>query len=70
MKKKFSKIVALTSVMLVLITGLAGCGETECEICGETAKCSKLQFFEEGGTITACEDCEAQLMDAFYSIFE
>lgn len=70
MKNKISKIVALTSVMIVLITGLTGCGEKVCEICGETSKCSNVQFFEDGDKLTVCEECEAQLIESFNSIFE
>jgi len=61
MKKKISKLVALISVMIFLVTGLTGCGESECEVCHVTAKCSKVQFFEGGKKIKVCDDCNEVL---------
>ena len=45
MKKRLSKLAALISVMVVLVTGLTACGETkECDICGDRAKCVTMEI--------------------------
>ncbi len=67
MKKKISKLVALTSVMVVLITGLTGCSKAECDFCGETARCSTMEIL--GEEVKICGDCEDGL-EALGSLFE
>lgn len=59
MKKTLRKIGAITGLMVVMMGTLAGCGKKQCDVCEETKKCSKKEYF--GETVYVCKDCEALL---------
>jgi hypothetical protein len=60
--KKFKKIALVTSVVLVFALGAFGCKKTtECDGCGEKAKCSEYEVL--GEKVWFCEDCEDDIND-------
>ena len=64
MKKNLSKLAALISVMVVMVTGLTACGETkECDICGERAKCVTMEIEVLDREVSVCVDCLMELKD-------
>lgn len=66
------KIVAILLVCVLAIVAFAGCTPNECEVCGKSAKTSKVEI--EGETGYACDECKAiidsvnELADAFGSL--
>lgn len=61
MKKRITKVLVLMSVMVLMATGLTGCGKKECDICGEEARCKTEEVL--GEEINICKDCEEDLED-------
>lgn len=73
MKKKALKVTALAGIMTLMLVGFAGCKKkTECDICGELARCSSYKS-ELLGDIEICKDCKKSLeeaADALKSLFD
>lgn len=69
MKKKISKIITLTCMMLFMAMSLTACGQKECDYCGEMAECKKIQFVEGGKKLNLCADCEQGCIDALNEMY-
>lgn len=55
--KKFKKALLVSSAVLVVALSAVGCKKTtDCEMCGEEKKCSKVKY--EGEEAWLCESCE------------
>lgn len=67
MKKRLTKAVVLTSLLLTVALGAIGCKKVECDFCGETKRCSTTEIF--GEEVNICKDCEKDLED-FASMFQ
>ncbi len=62
------KLFVVLALVLVLVSMFAACGKTtECEICGQTKKCTEVEFMGEKGWV--CDDCKKGL-DALNSLGE
>lgn len=59
--KKISKFLVLTSVLVVMATGLTACGGKKaiCDVCGEEKTCKTKEIL--GEEVTYCGDCKEQV---------
>ena len=56
--KKFKKALLVTSAVLVVALSAVGCKKTtECEMCQQEKKCSKVKVEDE--KVWLCESCES-----------
>ena len=67
MKKRITKLAALTLTVIMMAMSLAGCKKVECDICGEKASCTKYEFL--GEEINVCKDCKKDI-EALGSLFQ
>ena len=65
MKKKLSKLAALTAVAVIMATGLTACGEMKkCDICGERDRCVSKEIEALDREVSVCVDCLLELKDS------
>ncbi len=62
MKKRFTKLAALTGLLAMVAMSAMGCKKVECDVCGETKKCTTEEIF--GEEVSICKDCQKELEDA------
>lgn len=63
MKKRVLKVAVLVGLMTLMTVGFAGCKKTECENCGEKAKCSTYESTLLGD-VELCKDCKKEIKEA------
>lgn len=56
MKKRYSNILVLVSILTLLTIGLSGCSKATCYFCDKEAKCSQINFI--GERVDICSDCK------------
>lgn len=61
MKKRLTRMMVLTGLLVVVAVGAVGCKKVECDFCGETKKCKTEEVF--GEEVNICSDCEEDLED-------
>lgn len=61
MKKRLTKVLVLTGLLVLMTTGLTGCGKKVCDICGEEARCKTEEVL--GEEVNICKDCQEDLED-------
>lgn len=61
MKKRLSRAVVLTGLLLTVVLSAVGCKKVECDFCGETKSGKTMEVW--GEEVGICKDCEKDLKE-------